>query len=92
MSSAGWRSCNSAPKRALLAGSEARLLGRLASTSAPQQVGNRGSCHRVHQFRPDFSERLEDESSLSKAGVRDNQPRLIQHEIPKQHQIEIERA
>jgi DUF4097 and DUF4098 domain-containing protein YvlB len=65
---------------------------RPATLSFRQQRGNGRSGPRVDQIRGNFREWLQHEPPLAESWVWHHQPRLVDHRIPIENQIEIERA
>ena len=57
----------------------------------PKQRTDRLSGSRVDPTRRDFCERLEHEEPFAESRMRHDEPRLVDHLIPKQNQVQIER-
>ena len=55
------------------------------------QLGDVLLRHRIDQRRRNLGERTEHEPAFAKSWVRNGQPRLVDHDVAKQNQIEIER-
>jgi len=61
-------------------------------TQVQEQIGDRSPADRIDESGRDLGERLEHESPLAEARMRNGQAGLVQHGIPEENQIEVERA
>ena len=67
------------------------VAGEGPSLQRREQLADGLPADRIPQVRCDFRQRLEHEAPLAESRMRHDQPGLVDHGLPKQDQIQIER-